>query len=65
LKEPEPFIRVISHGDSSVDFVVRPWVEKEDYWTVFYDMQEMVKEEFDKNGIEIPYPHMDVTMLGQ
>jgi len=40
-------------------------VEKEDYWTVFYDMQEQVKEAFDKNGIEIPYPHMDVTMLGK
>jgi len=65
LKEPAPFIRVVSHGDSSIDFVVRPWVEKEDYWTVYFDMQEQVKEAFDKNGIEIPYPHMDVTMLGQ
>ena len=65
LKEPEPFVRVFSHGESSVDFVVRPWVEKEDYWTVYYDMQELVKEAFDKNGIEIPYPHMDVTMLGK
>ncbi len=65
LKDPVPFARVVGHGDSSIDFAVRVWVEKEDYWTVFYDMQEQVKEAFDKNGIEIPYPHMDVTMLGK
>jgi small conductance mechanosensitive channel len=65
LKNPTPFARVIEHGDSSVNFAVRVWVEKEDYWTVFFDMQERVKEAFDSNEIEIPYPHMDVNMTGK
>ncbi len=65
MKDPAPFARVVEHGDSSVNFAVRVWVEKEDYWTVFFDMQERVKEAFDKSGIEIPYPHMDVNMMGK
>ncbi|MBK5252351.1 MAG: mechanosensitive ion channel [Peptostreptococcaceae bacterium] len=65
LKNPEPFVRLSEHGDSSINFVVRVWVEKEDYWTVFFDMQEQVKEAFDSNGIEIPYPHMDVNVIGK
>jgi len=64
-KDPAPFARVVEHGDSSVNFAVRVWVEKEDYWTVFFDMQERVKEAFDKSEIEIPYPHMDVNMMGK
>lgn len=64
LQEPAPFVRLAEHGDSAIVFAVRVWVEKEDYWTVFFDLQEQVKEALDQNGIEIPYPHVDVTMIG-
>lgn len=64
MKIPEPFIRVGSHGDSSVNFVVRVWTKAEDYWTVHFDLLEMVKNKFDKEKIDIPYPHMDVNIMG-
>ncbi len=52
-------------GDSSVDFAVRPWVKTEDYWTVYFYMQENIKKEFDKAGIGIPFPQMDVHLHKQ
>ncbi|WP_418921824.1 mechanosensitive ion channel family protein [Clostridium ganghwense] len=62
LKDPEPFIRVGEHGESSVNFVVRVWCKSEDYWTVHFDLMEIVKIKFDEEGINIPYPHMDVML---
>ncbi|PLW80017.1 mechanosensitive ion channel protein MscS [Candidatus Woesearchaeota archaeon] len=62
LKDPEPFIRVAELGDNSVNFKVRAWVESADYWGVYFDITESVKEEFDKKGIGIPYPQMDVHL---
>ena len=62
LKDPEPMIRVIEHGDSSVNFTVRAWCNKEDYWSIYYDLQEAVKIRFDEENISIPYPQMDVHM---
>lgn len=58
LKDPEPFVRLGTHGDSALVFKTRTWVNTSDYWTVNFDLQEQVKEAFDANGIEIPYPHM-------
>ena len=55
-------IRMLSHGDSSIDYRVRGWTRTEDFWPAFYDIQEKVKEEFDKKGIEIPFPQMDVHL---
>lgn len=52
-------------ADSSVNFAVRPWCKTEDYWTVFKYMQEHIKKEFDKEGIGIPYPQMDVHVHKQ
>lgn len=60
MKEPEPFVRLSKHGDSALEFTVRVWTKAEDYWTVYFDLLEQVKEEFDAKGIEIPYPQMDV-----
>ena len=60
LKEPEPFIRLAEMADSSLNFKVRVWSKTEDYWTVFFDLTEAAKNEFDKNGISIPFPQMDV-----
>jgi len=60
LKDPAPVIAVSELGDSSVNFVVRPWVNAADYWAVYWDTNEKVKYAFDEAGIGIPYPQMDV-----
>ncbi|MDX8385809.1 MAG: mechanosensitive ion channel [Gallionella sp.] len=60
LKDPEVFIAVSELADSSVNFTVKAWVEASDYWSVFYEMNENVYKTFDKEGISIPYPQMDV-----
>lgn len=56
LKHPEPFIQVNNLGDFSVDFTARVWVQSDQYFTYQADMKRLVKEAFDKNGIEIPFP---------
>ncbi|WP_261905461.1 mechanosensitive ion channel family protein [Vibrio fortis] len=60
LPTPEPMVRVHALGDSSVDFIVRPWVNTADYWDVYWDMTEKVKKSLDKEGISIPFPQRDV-----
>ena len=63
-KEPTPIIRVTAHNASSIDIGVRVWVNTgDDYWTLNFDLKEQIKVAFDKNHIEIPYPHMDVNIL--
>ena len=64
LKEEgrSPFLAVSELADSSVNFVMRVWVNAADYWGVFFDMQENVKLTFDKEGVSIPYPHQEVYM---
>lgn len=65
LADPAPVIAVSELADSSVNFVVRPWVKTADYWAVLWDITEAVKLEFDANGISIPYPQMDVHTPGK
>lgn len=65
LKDPAPVIALSELGDSSVNFVVRPWVNSGDYWAVMWDMNEKVKIAFDDAGISIPYPQMDVHLHKQ
>lgn len=60
LKDPAPQVAVSELGDSSVNFVVRPWVNSGDYWGVLFDFTEAVKMRFDAEGISIPFPQMDV-----
>jgi small conductance mechanosensitive channel len=63
LQEPaEPFIALKELGESSVNFVVRVWAKAEDYWGIYFDMQENVKLTFDKEGISIPFPQRDVHL---
>jgi small conductance mechanosensitive channel len=57
LKEPAKTVAVSELADSSVNFVVRPWCKTEDYWDVYFEITEQVKEALDAAGIEIPYPH--------
>lgn len=64
LKEPAVTIAVGELADSSVNILVRPWVNSADYWVYYWDMLERVKLRFDKEGISIPYPQMDVHMQG-
>ncbi|MDA9563891.1 mechanosensitive ion channel [Flavobacteriales bacterium] len=59
-KDPEVFIAVSELADSSVNFTVRAWVEAADYWGVYFDMNENVYKTFEKEGLNIPYPQMDV-----
>ena len=65
LKDPEPVVAVSKLGDSSVNFVVRPWVKNADYWPVRFDLIENIKNAFDKNGFSIPYPQQDVHMYNE
>ncbi len=60
LKDPAPFVAVSELADSSVNFTVRAWVKQEDYWGVFFDMNENVYNTFAKEGLNIPFPQMDV-----
>lgn len=62
LADPAPVVRVVELGESSVDFVVRPWVNTPDYWDVYFDLTRAIKEEFDKAGICIPFPQRDVHL---
>lgn len=62
LNSPEYVVAVAELADSSVNFYVRPWVATSNYWSVYFDLTEKIKLEFDKNGISIPYPQMDVHL---
>jgi small conductance mechanosensitive channel len=62
LKDPEAVVQVHELGDSSVNFVVRPWVRTDDYWDVYWDVTRAVKERFDAEGVSIPFPQRDVHL---
>ncbi|MEA3445726.1 MAG: mechanosensitive ion channel [Bacteroidota bacterium] len=61
-KDPEPFIAISELADSSVNFAVRVWANGGDYWGIFFDLNEAVKKEFDKENISIPFPQTDVHL---
>lgn len=60
LPEPKPTIGLMEMGDSSVNFAFRPWVNVQDYWDLFFDLQEQIKLRFDEEDITIPFPQRDV-----
>jgi small conductance mechanosensitive channel len=62
LKDPAPFIAVGELGASSVDILVRPWVQTSDYFATKCDLTELIKLSLDEAGISIPYPQMDVHL---
>ncbi|MCR9012636.1 mechanosensitive ion channel family protein [Gabonibacter chumensis] len=64
LKTPVYFIALTSLGDSSVNIVVRAWVNAADYWGVFFDMNEKVYKTFARENLNIPFPQMDVHVHG-
>lgn len=63
LKDPEPAIKLHNLGESSVDFIVRPWTKTSDYWTVYWDLTKALKKRFDQEGISIPYPQRDIHII--
>lgn len=70
LKETEgapadPFIGLSTLASSSVQFTVRAWVKKEDYWPVRFAINEQIYEELPKNGIHFPYQKLDVTIINK
>ncbi len=65
LDDPEPTIRLHELGESSVNFIVRPWVKTSDYWDTYWDLTKAIKLRFDKEGISIPYPQRDVHVIEQ
>ena len=62
LKDPAVTIAVSELADSSVNFVLRPWVNTADYWGVYFDLTEAIKKRFDEVGISIPFPQQDVYL---
>ncbi len=60
LPDPEPFVRMSEHGDSSIVFTMRVWAESEHYWGMYFDIIEEVKKRFDQENISIPYPQRDL-----
>jgi small conductance mechanosensitive channel len=63
VKDPAPVVAVSELGDSSVNFVVRPWCKKEDYWSLRWDLLESLKLELEQAGCSIPFPQRDVHLF--
>lgn len=63
MKDPPPFTGVIELGDSSVNIAFRVWCQSSEYWNLHFYFQENVKKRFDKEGITIPYPQREVTLV--
>lgn len=65
LSDPAPVVRLHELGDSSVNFICRPWAKTEDYWDVYWDVTRQVKELFDAEGISIPFPQRDIHIYNE
>ncbi len=65
LKDPAPNVAVSELADSSVNFIVRPWVKSENYWPVYCDLTEKVKLAFDEQDVTIPFPQRDVHLYNE
>ena len=65
LKKPAALIKLHTLGESSVNFIVRPWTKTDDYWDVYWDLMREVKLRFDREGISIPFPQRDVHVYSE
>ena len=63
LAEPKPTIGLMEMADSSLNFAFRPWVKVEDYWDLYFELQERIKIRFDEEGVTIPFPQRDVHLF--
>jgi len=62
LKDPAPTLLITGLGESSVDFSVRPWCASSDYWAVYDDLYQHIKEALEAGGCSIPFPQRDVNI---
>ncbi|MBQ7098984.1 MAG: mechanosensitive ion channel family protein [Oscillospiraceae bacterium] len=60
LAEPAPFAAVMGYGDSAISYTLRVWTSADDYWNAFFTINENIKAEFDRAGVEMTYPHLNV-----
>ncbi|MCJ8275659.1 MAG: mechanosensitive ion channel [Bdellovibrionales bacterium] len=65
LKDPAAFVGVEGYGDSSINLTIRPWCKTDDYWDVFFDLNEQIKYTLDEAKISIPFPQRDVHLFQQ
>lgn len=62
MADPAPFAAVTKYGESAVEYTLRVWTATDDYWTVYFAMNEKVRETFKDNGIKMTYPHLNVHL---
>ena len=62
-EETAPVVHVSSYNANDIEYTVRAWCLSEDYWTVYFDIMDNIKPTFDKNGISLSYPHVNVHMV--
>ncbi|QVK18691.1 mechanosensitive ion channel [Mycoplasmatota bacterium] len=65
LKDPKPVVYLNEYVNNSINFIVRGWAKSSDYWKAYYELMLSVKGEFDRQGISIPYPQLDVHMKSE
>ena len=63
LKDPAPFVTISSIGEYSVNITMKAWANTDEMWDVYFDMMKWIKEEFDRNGIRLPYPQRELYMV--
>ena len=63
LADPEPVVHVDEYGGSAIQYLIRVWTANADYWTVYFDLIDSFKPAFDRAGIEMTYPHVNVHMV--
>lgn len=60
MDDPAPFVALSAYKESTIEYTLRVWTKSDDYWTVFFAMNEKVRKCFDENGVEMSYPHLNV-----
>ena len=63
ISEPAPFAGVESYGESAIGYLLQVWTAADDYWTTSFEVNKNIKVSFDRNGIEMTYPHMNVHIV--
>ncbi|MCI8806827.1 MAG: mechanosensitive ion channel family protein [Oscillospiraceae bacterium] len=63
LDDPEPAVHVNGYGDNAIDYIMRVWCANTDYWTVYFELMDGLKPLFDRAGVEMTYPHLNVHMV--
>ncbi len=62
LEDPAVFVAITKYGESAIEYTARVWVKTDDYWDVWFDVNKRVKEIFDRDGLQMTYPHINVHL---